>query len=1028
MKLRFKNIICTCIAFAGVASAQAQVLEHERLLSFEESQIPSFITTKGAYIKLSEERFKDGKQSLMWEFKPNATLDIKKELNFEPKDASGIDTYLSTFTLWVYNTTPIDDSIEFQFLKDGKKCSSFPMNMNYTGWRAIYASYERDMNGHPEEGMNEIKIQAPDASGKVYLDLLITAAKADHRHHTPDIHLPFLNKGITNHWLIMLANSRIAPDVELYPTANENLTKDYQEIATIDGRLKELISSKTTVNDKKIAALRKEYNSYDITYKDGVVTGKSLFFARWAESFERLQEGWYKNLYVKTGQEYQKYFNLMFKLANNYQNTTNKEYQKELGDMFLNMYRHATDQGIAYGSGLGNATHYGYSFRTMFTSYYLMKELLAEHGLLEDASKTLQWYAQTNETFIRPEKDGIDMDSFNTLSMGRICSVLIMNDSPEKVQYLKAFARWIDTGCKPSPGLDGAFKVDGGAFHHRNNYPAYAVGGLNGATNMLYLLSNTSFAVSELGHATLKNVLLTMRFYCNKTYFPLAMSGRHPDGKGEIIPLHYARMALAGTPDKRAKVDADMAAAYLRLVSSNTSEEKPEYMPKSSPSEVKAFTKIFSDNNIVAEPNPSGNIALAYGCVSAHRRDNWVAVARGHSRYLWAAEHYLGANLYGRYLAHGSLQLLTANENEEVTPETSGWLQPGFDWGRIPGATALHLPVEQLKANVLNVDVFSGFEEMLYSDEAFAGGLSHNKQDGLFAMKLHEHDKYNGGLRANKSYHFFGNKIICLGSDIVNDVDSYNTETTIFQTTGATEAFTNYWNNYQEHPAFWIDQLGTGYFVPERAENKLTFEKNFPQQSRLQNTGEVSEGNWTNLVINHGKAPKGAGYEYVMLPQTDVTTKNVAKVAQSYTVLQKDSKAHIVKDNQSNTTSFALFEVPTTIPSKIVKAVDASCLMMLTEAKKEIDLTVTNPDLALYQGESDELFDENGKRVERSIYSRPWIGNASQTMPVQVTLNGKWMVENNDGFVKVNVKKNTTIIEFQSKDGASINVKLRLIN
>ena len=140
MKLRFKNIICTCIALAGVASTQAQVLEHERLLSFEESQIPSFITTKGARIKLSEERFKDGKQSLMWEFKPNATLDIKKELNFEPKDASGVDTYLSTFTLWVYNTTPIDDSIEFQFLKDGKKCSSFPMNMNYTGWRAIYAS------------------------------------------------------------------------------------------------------------------------------------------------------------------------------------------------------------------------------------------------------------------------------------------------------------------------------------------------------------------------------------------------------------------------------------------------------------------------------------------------------------------------------------------------------------------------------------------------------------------------------------------------------------------------------------------------------------------------------------------------------------------------------------------------------------------------------------------------------------------------------------------------------------------------
>lgn len=55
------------------------------------------------------------------------------------------------------------------------------------------------------------------------------------------------------------------------------------------------------------------------------------------------------------------------------------------------------------------------------------------------------------------------------------------------------------------------------------------------------------------------------------------------------------------------------------------------------------------------EPEPEGNIALGYGCVSVQRCSNWSAVARGHSRYLWAAEHYLGCNLYGRYLAHGSL-------------------------------------------------------------------------------------------------------------------------------------------------------------------------------------------------------------------------------------------------------------------------------------------------------------------------------------------------------------------------------------
>ena len=86
-----------------------------------------------------------------------------------------------------------------------------------------------------------------------------------------------------------------------------------------------------------------------------------------------------------------------------------------------------------------------------------------------------------------------------------------------------------------------------------------------------------------------------------------------------------------------------------------------------------------------AEPDPQGNLSLGYGCASVQRRGNWSAVARGHSRYLWAAEHYLGHNLYGRYLAHGSLQILTAAPGQMVTPATSGWQQEGFDWNRIPG-------------------------------------------------------------------------------------------------------------------------------------------------------------------------------------------------------------------------------------------------------------------------------------------------------------------------------------------------------
>ena len=74
--------------------------------------------------------------------------------------------------MWVYNEQAQDKKIEFEFLKDGKKCTSFPFGINFTGWRAAWVCYERDMDGVPEEGMNEIRIIAPDVEGKLLKDAM----------------------------------------------------------------------------------------------------------------------------------------------------------------------------------------------------------------------------------------------------------------------------------------------------------------------------------------------------------------------------------------------------------------------------------------------------------------------------------------------------------------------------------------------------------------------------------------------------------------------------------------------------------------------------------------------------------------------------------------------------------------------------------------------------------------------------------------------------------------------------------------
>lgn len=1005
-------------------NAEAQVVKSERLLSFEEPQVPAFISGTGSRLGISGEHYKDGLHSLSWTFDPGAVLSVKKDLKFEKKDPTGKDTYLSAFIVWVYNEEAQDKKIRFEFLKDGKKCTSFPFGINFTGWRAAWVCYERDMEGVPEEGMNEMRVIAPDVKGKLYLDHIILASKVDARQQAADVQVPFVNKGTTNHWLVIYEHSLWKPDMALTPVSEQQK----REVQEIEKRFRDMLYTPSKFTDKELDGIRKKYDTYKITYKNGKVTGLPIFMVRQAEAYERMIPDWNKDMFTRLGMEMNEYFNLMKRIAIAYNNASDTGVRDELKRKFLAMYDHITDQGVAYGSCWGNIHHYGYSMRGLFVSYFLMKDVLREAGKLKDAERTLNWYAITNEVYPKPTENGIDIDTFNTKLQGRIASILIMENSPEKLQYLRSFSRWLDYGCRPAPGLAGSFKTDGACFHHRNNYPAYAVGGLDGATSMIYLLSGTEFKLSELAHETVKNVLLTMRFYCNLKQWPLSMSGRHPNGKGELVPIQYATMAVAGTPDGKQAYDADMAAAYLRLAAYTGMPDKdaPDYLPKASARQELKMKELLEAQGFRPEPDPQGNLALGYGCVSVQRRDNWMAVVRGHSRYLWAAEHYLPANFYGRYLAHGSMQILTGKPGEMVTFTTSGWQENGFDWNRIPGVTSIHLPFEQLRAKVLNVDTFSGMEEMLYSDEAFAGGLSQARLNGNFGMKLHEHDKYNGSHRARKSFHFFGDMIVCLGTDIENTNSEFPTETTVFQLAAVTPEARQYWNACKGGGQTYIDLNGVGYYLSKHSMADAKYERNFPQVTVGERSAKPTSGDWVSLTLQHGKAPAGASYEYAVLPHTDAASLKTFAKNPAYRVLQQDRNAHIVHSLTDNITSYVLFETPRSLPADgLLQKADTSCLVMVRENNGKLLLTVSQPDLALYRGPSDEAFDKDGKRMERSIYSRPWIDNDSGEIPVTVTLKGEWNVAETPYCKVISKDKQQTVLQFTCRDAASFDVELK---
>ncbi len=702
---------------------------------------------------------------------------------------------------------------------------------------------------------------------------------------------------------------------------------------------------------------------------------------------------------------------LLYNLAIAYHRTKNVSEKEEIASMFVTFARHMTDQGFAAGSALGTLHHLGYSIRNYYPAMFLMKDVLIKAGLDETIQQSMEWFAGTGEVKLPPVEPGVDIDAFNTALIGRLAGILMMKDSPEKVTYLKSFSRWADNGLKIAEGLAPAFKSDGTIYHHCNHYPAYAVGGLDGAVAAVTLLENTPFAISQSSHENLKQSLLAFRFYCNLTEWPLSLSGRHPDGEGKLIPAHYSQLALAGSPDGKEKIDKELASAYMRLTQGKDDE----------------FNRIFRAQSLTPELSPVGNRTFPYSCLMIHRRNDWMVSVRGFSRYLWNSETYEKAGLYSRYLDFGNMQIMASGN--PVSNSASGFLQEGWDWNHWWGTTAMVIPIEKLKANVLNVDTCSGVEEMLLSDEAFAGGVSLANQQGVFAMKLHDHDKYNGKLRANKSWFMFDNRIVALGSNIQNESKVYPVETTLFQEAIVPSKDT-LWLNGKSVTAFpfadtvngqsWIrDAHGNAYFVKNgnmRVEAK-------EQHSFDQETSKPTKGNFASAVLSHGSAPTNASYEYAVLVQprqAEINTfaKEVVSKRPPYQVLRCDSLAHIVSDLKSHTTGYVFFKAGNSdLKAEIIKT-SLPCLLMTRTEGKTLRLSACDPDLRFYEGPADEKFDANGKRIERSIYSRDWKDNPSKESKLQVEVSGSWTLGTNDPNVRIVTSTGkTTVIEFTCREG-----------
>lgn len=121
-----KQILTIVVALFITLCANAQYMQLEK-------EVPSnWETTKGGQLSISKQHYKLGNESVRWDWKKGSELVVTKSQGM----LQALKTPKGGLMLWIYNESPLDDVIPFQFGKADQVEYQFDYKINFKGWRA----------------------------------------------------------------------------------------------------------------------------------------------------------------------------------------------------------------------------------------------------------------------------------------------------------------------------------------------------------------------------------------------------------------------------------------------------------------------------------------------------------------------------------------------------------------------------------------------------------------------------------------------------------------------------------------------------------------------------------------------------------------------------------------------------------------------------------------------------------------------------------------------------------------------------
>lgn len=275
------------------------------------------------------------------------------------------------------------------------------------------------------------------------------------------------------------------------------------------------------------------------------------------------------------------------------------------------------------------------------------------------------------------------------------------------------------------------------------------------------------------------------------------------------------------------------------------------------------------------------------------------------SSRIYSYESINRENLKGWYTSYGMGQLYNSDLGQYAD---AYW--PTVDPCRLPGTTVTNKRQEH------------GAGQGRLSTKSFVGGAVLHNQYGAIAMELEDVVNEADGLTALKSWFLLGNRIVALGSDIKSR-NSAKVETVIdnrkLKSLGD-HAITADGTRICRKPGSgeietlnpkWIHMAGSergadvGFFFPEQCRVHALREPRKGSWKEINDAGspEKMERFYQTLWFDHGEAPTGDTYAYLLLPgYSEEETASFAEQPR-VRILELNAQVHTVEDSELGITA-----------------------------------------------------------------------------------------------------------------------------